>query len=541
MARILSEPQWMEILSDTKFLRPLTLRILQIIYSKPGHKAPASEVGSELGKKVITLSSEIKNFVNEIRKHYNLELTLRDDGTEKRWDIPFNSEQSFSNDGTFPWELRKELTRALEKLGLTSPPTKIRNTFLYAWNPSRYPWEIDKAKQIIDVEGFYREPWLSSRKNVNENDRIFIVRLGSAHTGIVASGFIDGPAFFSADNIEGKNRRLVPIRFDNIQDLGEEYITLNELREFGRMNWTPQTGGVIVNPGISSKIEKRWDEIITGNALQIGASSISNLSLPRNYALSIKNWPDGGNNYTLKASAANKWTGFQDSVISKLTDSFGDDFNIIIYSDEQIENDYYCIPFRVLKHLFIPEHKTTGKYPNRWTAIISDDIFRMHSNSELSVDISPYYSVPLIDRVNIEVEEDFYIENAKAEINIRLGQSKFRKGVLSNFGNKCALTGISEQTLLTASHIIPWSHDKSCRGDISNGISLYVEVDALFDKGYISFTDDLKIIVTSNKSNLSDVLLEKLEKLNNRRLNPPSKIELNRKYLDYHRSKILKK
>ena len=260
-----------------------------------------------------------------------------------------------------------------------------------------------------------------------------------------------------------------------------------------------------------------------------------------NRALDIKNWSDGGNNYVLKASADNKWSGFQDSIITKLTTAFGDNFNIVIWTDELNENDYYCIPFKVLKHLFVAEHKTTGKYPNRWTAVILNHHFLMHSNSELSVDISNYYSLSLIQKTAFDVADDFFIENAKAEINIRMGQSKFRKGVLKNFGNKCALTEISEQSLLTASHIVPWSHNKDYRGDISNGICLYIEIDALFDKGFISFTDDLKVIVASDKSKFSEYLRNKLDLLDGKKLKPTRNKELNKNYLDYHRAKIFKK
>ena len=259
-----------------------------------------------------------------------------------------------------------------------------------------------------------------------------------------------------------------------------------------------------------------------------------------NRALDIKNWPDGGNNYVLKASADNKWCGFQDSVITKLTNSFGDIFNIVIWTDEKNEDDYYCIPFKVLKHVFIDEHKTTGKYPNRWTAVILNHHFLMHSNSELAVDISSYYSLPLVQKTTFDIADDFFIENAKVEINIRLGQSKFRNGVLKNFGNKCALTEISEQSLLTASHIVPWSHNKDFRGDVSNGICLYIEIDALFDKGFISFTDDLKVIVTSEKSRFSKQLKEKLELLEGQQLRPTKNKELNKEYLEYHRTKIFR-
>lgn len=260
-----------------------------------------------------------------------------------------------------------------------------------------------------------------------------------------------------------------------------------------------------------------------------------------NQALEIKNWTNGGNNYVLKASADNKWSGFQESVITKLTNSFGDHFNIVIWSDEENENDYYCIPYIVLKHLFIDEHKTTGNITNRWTAIIKNHQFLMHSNSELAVNISAYHSLPLLQQRNIQIEDDFFIENAKAQINIRIGQSKFRKGVLNNFGNKCALTGISEQILLTASHIVPWSVKKEYRGDIANGICLYIEIDALFDKGFISFTDELKVIVASDKSKFSEQLKGKLELLDGKQLNPPKKKGLNKDYLDYHRTNIFKK
>ena len=260
-----------------------------------------------------------------------------------------------------------------------------------------------------------------------------------------------------------------------------------------------------------------------------------------NRALNIKNWNDGGNNYVLKGNPKNKWVGFQESVLIELSQTFDDNFNIVIWTDEQNEDDYYCIPYNIVKHLFIEEHKTTGKYPNRWTAIILDHKFLMHSNSQLSVDISTYYSKQLISQPTVEVSDDFFIENAKAEINVRLGQSKFRKGVLNNFGNKCALSGISELSLLTASHIIPWSHKKDFRGDISNGICLYIEYDALFDKGFITFNDDLELIVTPEVFTLSKNLQDKLKKIEGQKLRQTIKKPLNIEYLDYHRKNIFKK
>lgn len=257
-----------------------------------------------------------------------------------------------------------------------------------------------------------------------------------------------------------------------------------------------------------------------------------------NAALNIKNWSAGGNSYVLKGNPKNQWCGFQVSVIEELKSRFGNQFNIVIWIDKNIENDYYCIPFLTIEHLFTEERKTTGKFSNRWTAIIKDGYFLMHSNQKYSTKIAQFYAINLTPATSIDLEDDFFIENAKAEINVRIGQSKFRKSVLKNFENKCAVTDISEKTLLRASHIIPWSHRKECRGDISNGICLYTEIDSLFDKGYISISDDLEIILSSKFKKSCPELIKRIEYLRGRKLRAPKR-NLNIEYLKYHRENIL--
>jgi predicted restriction endonuclease len=257
----------------------------------------------------------------------------------------------------------------------------------------------------------------------------------------------------------------------------------------------------------------------------------------KNNALNIKNWNQGGNNYVLKGNPKNKWVGFQQTVIDTLISKFGNKFNTVIWTDPLVEDDYYCIPFASIEHLFTEQNKTTGKYTNRWTSVIKNHIFLMHSNSELSVDISKYYSPK---KVLDEEDEDYFIENAKAELSIRIGQSKFRKDVLKNFNYKCALSNITEQELLIASHIIPWSHKKEFRGDISNGICLYTEYDIFFDKGFITFSDSLEVIITSQIKGLSRALCEKLLIIQGKKLSTPKK-QLKNEYLRYHRDNIFKK
>ena len=79
----------------------------------------------------------------------------------------------------------------------------------------------------------------------------------------------------------------------------------------------------------------------------------------------------------------------------------------------------------------------------------------------------------------------------KQLIDARLGQGKFRKNLEQKFGKKCPVTGITERSLLRASHIKAWGdisiENQIERLDKNNGILLSVHLDALFDKHLLTF------------------------------------------------------
>ena len=60
------------------------------------------------------------------------------------------------------------------------------------------------------------------------------------------------------------------------------------------------------------------------------------------------------------------------------------------------------------------------------------------------------------------------------------------------------MSGLSEQRLLIASHIVPWSRDKTNRLNPSNGLCLSAIHDRAFDKGLISLTDDLRVMLSND-------------------------------------------
>lgn len=121
----------------------------------------------------------------------------------------------------------------------------------------------------------------------------------------------------------------------------------------------------------------------------------------------------------------------------------------------------------------------------------------------------------------------------EAIIQARIGQGRFRTSLLE-YWSSCAVTGCEEQTLLIASHIKPWKKcDLKEAIDVYNGILLAPSLDAAFDAGYISFTDNGEIIISNRLTNADAKALGigKSQKL--RRV-----VAENRPYLKYHRENI---
>ena len=137
-------------------------------------------------------------------------------------------------------------------------------------------------------------------------------------------------------------------------------------------------------------------------------------------------------------------------------------------------------------------------------------------------------------------KQSYYAEDEKGESSRRSKQGVFSNVVKNNYQNSCGLCGVSTRALLIGSHIVPWSKDKFSRLDPSNGISLCILHDKLFDQGLITFDNDLRVRFSSliKEDNILEniVLGIKGKKLKKPKVGPP-KFE----YLEYHRDKVFKK
>jgi len=96
---------------------------------------------------------------------------------------------------------------------------------------------------------------------------------------------------------------------------------------------------------------------------------------------------------------------------------------------------------------------------------------------------------------------------------------------------------ISDDRLLIASHIKPWAKSNEIEKiDPYNGFMLTPTFDYLFDKGFMSFANDKKIILSPF---LSKMTYSKIGISDNKSF-PLLPIEGREDYLEYHRNEILK-
>ena len=81
----------------------------------------------------------------------------------------------------------------------------------------------------------------------------------------------------------------------------------------------------------------------------------------------------------------------------------------------------------------------------------------------------------------------------------RVGQDVFRDALMTYWGGRCAVTGVAEPRLLRASHIKPWARCETDaeRLDVYNGLLLAAHLDAAFDAGLVSFSDEGAILFSS--------------------------------------------
>lgn len=83
-----------------------------------------------------------------------------------------------------------------------------------------------------------------------------------------------------------------------------------------------------------------------------------------------------------------------------------------------------------------------------------------------------------------------------ALVRVRANQHLFRRAVLNSYSNTCCISGLSDERLLIASHIVPWREDHHNRLNPQNGLCLSALHDRAFDQGLIAVSPDYRVLIS---------------------------------------------
>ena len=158
------------------------------------------------------------------------------------------------------------------------------------------------------------------------------------------------------------------------------------------------------------------------------------------------------------------------------------------------------------------------------SAIVNED-----AKFDPSVDLLLHEAETVLADTNLTATEKHVLARA------RIGQGFFKEEV-RRLEPVCRITGVSEPRHLIASHMKPWSNsDNSERLDGNNGLLLSPHVDHLFDRGFITFERNGKV-VASSQLNTDIVKRWKLDLTETTRRFRSSQIP----YLEFHQEHIFR-
>jgi putative restriction endonuclease len=126
----------------------------------------------------------------------------------------------------------------------------------------------------------------------------------------------------------------------------------------------------------------------------------------------------------------------------------------------------------------------------------------------------------------------------QAIIRARIGQGLFKERV-AKIESRCRITGVENPAHLIASHCKPWrdaTNEERLNGE--NGLLLTPSIDHLFDRGFIGFEDNGRLIVSPVAHRLS---LQRMGIDMTNIVNVGSFTSGQKKFLDFHRNAVLLK
>lgn len=136
--------------------------------------------------------------------------------------------------------------------------------------------------------------------------------------------------------------------------------------------------------------------------------------------------------------------------------------------------------------------------------------------------------------------------NIRTEVELtvkaRRMQGVFRKLVLAAYESRCCITGNPIPDLLVASHILPWADFPKERLNPRNGVCLSAHFDRAFDRGLISFDDQIRLTLSPllRRYLPNDSIESEFVRREGQPLKGPERFAPDPSFFAYHRKSIFR-
>ena len=153
--------------------------------------------------------------------------------------------------------------------------------------------------------------------------------------------------------------------------------------------------------------------------------------------------------------------------------------------------------------------------------------------------LAKFSNKDLMDSLTIDIHDLPKGEERYQEVKRRINQVFFRDTVLSSYENRCCITGINNEKLLNACHIVGWSEDEDNRTNPKNGLCLNVLFHEAYDENLIGISPDFELFISDEffGKKLKDVdssTIKYIRSINKRRILLPKRFIPDRDLLARH-------
>lgn len=146
------------------------------------------------------------------------------------------------------------------------------------------------------------------------------------------------------------------------------------------------------------------------------------------------------------------------------------------------------------------------------------------------------HGLDVADELDLELPPTELGRTRTATVQVRVNQARFRKSVLVGYDSTCCISGLQEERLLIASHIVPWSEDTHNRLNPQNGLCLSALHDRAYDQGLITILPDYTVRVSPRlKAKTADTFMkDALLRFDKVSIRMPSRFAPSPKFLTWH-------